>query len=671
MLALLASTRSLRDSQPEPEGAQLPGTAVPPAAGGSAGQARKNSVIVVAGVALIAVQLGWKAYLLSHFYFRQDDFQLMDHALSSGFNVRYLFTIGPEQLAPAGRAFTWILVRVSVYDWTLASACTIILLAAVSVAMLRLLLLLFGRRAAILIPLIIFLFTPLTVPGLSFWTTTLLWLPLQLTMILAVSSHIRYLRSGSAAHAIAAAAWLVTGMLFDELGVLVPVLLFALTSAFLTPGRPRRWWQAAGLVVRRYWRAWVLYGTVAVAYLVMYLVRLPTSVQQPTSPPSLSSVLTLATTMLRVSFVPAALGGPWHWSAEGGGYGYAAQTPVLTQVSWVLAVLIIAASLRYRRHALRAWVILAGWLLFADLLPVVFSRLTELPAARLGTDLHYVADSAPVLALCVGLAFWPVIGEEQPYRVARPTSFPLSLTTLTLVGAVVIGSFWSGAAYLNQTSAAVTRSYIATARLALARAQVGTVIVSGPTPATVMFARFLGTAAQTSRVLGPLAPKASRIRFTTAPAGVIRDLMIFTNRGALRPALDVGAASVSAPGKTGCWPLLAQQTRIPLRGSLFAYGWIVKLRYSGPATAMQLRFGTAVREARLQAGTHDLYVPVIGAGSAVVVRRLSPGRPVCISSATVGLMYVTKPTTQRAKYGPSVSASRRRALATVDPRVVR
>jgi hypothetical protein len=621
----------------------LPGPATAGEAAAAATWVRGNSVIV-AGVALIAVQLGWKAYLLSHFYFRQDDFQLMDHALSSGFTLRYLFSIGPEQLAPAGRAFSWLLVRVSVYSWTLASACTIILLAAVSLAMLRLLLLLFGSRRAILVPLVIFLFTPLTLPGLSFWTTTLLWLPLQLTMILAVSSHIRYLRSGSAGHAIAAGAWLVTGMLFDELGALVPVLVFALTSAFFAPGRPERWWQAAALAVRRYWRAWALYGTLALGYLVVYLIQLPTSVQQPTSPPSASSVLTLASTMLRVSFVPAALGGLWRWSAQGGGYGYAAETPGLTQVCWVIAVLVVAASVRYRRHALRAWVILVGWLLLADLLPVVLSRLTELAATRLGADLHYVADSAPVLALCVGLAFWPVIGEEQPYRVARPTSLPLAITTLSLVGAVVLSSFWSGAAYVNQTAGNVTRSYIAHARQALARAPAGTVIVTGVTPATVMFARFLGTAAQTSRVLAPLAPKAARIRFTSAPAGVISDLMIFTDRGTLRPALDIGAMSVSPAGNTGCWPVLAQPTTIPLRGSLFAYGWIVRLRYIGPATVIQVRFGAAVRDVTLQAGTHNLYIPVVGAGNAVVVRRLDPGRPVCIAGVTVGLMYATKPT---------------------------
>jgi hypothetical protein len=591
--------------------------------------------VILVGLALIAVQLGWKAFLLSHFYFRQDDFQLMDHALSSGFGFRYLFTVGPEQLAPAGRAVTWLMVHVSVYDWRLAGIVTIVLLAAASLAMLRLLVLLFGNRAAILIPLTIFLFTPLTLPGLSFWTTTLLWLPLQLTMILAISSHIRYVRSGSPAHAVAAAAWLGTGMLFDELSVLVPVLIAAVTAAYFGSGR---WWEATREVLHRYRQAWAMYGAVAGGYLVLFLLALPTSVQQPTSPPGVSSVLTLAWTMLRIGFVPAATGGPWHWSAAGGGYGYAAETPVLTEVSWVLAAVIVVASLQFRRHAVRAWAILAGWIVLADLTPVAASRLTELPAARLGADLHYIADSAPVLALCVGLAFWPVTGEKQPYRRAWPSSYPLAITTVALLGSFLLGSFWSGAAYVNQTSSKATRSYIARARLALARAPVGTVIVATDAPSNVIFARFLGGAAQTSRVLGPLAPKASGIRFTTAPDGAIRNLMIFNGLGALRPTQDVGATSISPPGKTGCWLLQPQGTRIPLHGRLFRYDWIARLRYSGPATTMQIRFGAAVRYASVPAGRLDLYVPIVGAGSQVVVRLLHASPRACISGLTVGLI---------------------------------
>jgi hypothetical protein len=159
-----------------------------------------------------------------------------------------------------------------------------------------------------------------------------------------------------------------------------------------------------------------------------------------------------------------------------------------------------------------------------------------------------------------------------------------------------------------------------------------------------MFARFLGQAAQTSRVLGPLAPKESGIRFTTAPEGVIRKLTMFDNLGMLRPARDVGVTSAHGVGPAGCWPLLPQPTKIPLTGSLFAYRWIVQLHYSGPATVIQLRLGAGVRDARLPAGTvGDFYVPVVGKGSAIELRRLSPDPAACISSLTVGLLDAGKP----------------------------
>ena len=600
----------------------------------------RQNFVIVAAVALIGVQLCWKAYLLSHFYFRQDDFQLMDQALATGFNLRYLFTINGGHLMPGGLAIAWAMVQVSLYDWTLASVVNLVLLAASGFALLRLLLMLFGRRPAILVPLTIYLFTPLMLPGLSFWTTTLLWLPQQLAILLALGSHVRYVRSGRIGHAIAAAAWLAAGMLFDEQGVLVPALVFALTSAYLVPGR---WAQAAGKALRTYWRAWAIYGALTVGYVVLFLLRLQSSVQRPEGPRDLSSVLALASTMLRAGFIPAALGGPWHWYAPDGTYGFAAETPVLTQLSWVIAALIIGASLWYgRRRAWRAWAILAAWLLLADFAPLVISRLNELPAALLGTDLHYLADSGLVLAICVGLAFWPVIGADDAHRAPGPPAMPLALVTCVLVGGFFVSSMWSGAAYLNDTSSAAPRSYIANARLALERARPGTVIVSGVTPSDVMFAGFLGSAAQTSRLLGPLAPRASRIRFTTAPEGAIASLMIFDGTGRLRPAVDVGWTSTSRAGKAGCWPVAPTTTTIPLKGSVFDYGWIVQLRYSGPETTMQLRFGTTIREVMLPAGKRVAYVPVVGEGSAVLVRQLSPGPSACISSLTVGLLYALK-----------------------------
>ncbi len=618
----------MTDISDQPAPATAPAIAARPVRWRSAGWVRTKPVIVAA-VLLMATQLCWKAYLLAHFYFRQDDFLLLDRALSHGLSLPYLFSFSGGHLRPGGLVVFWLVTRLSPYDWPLASIMTIAALAAAGILMLRLLLSLFGSRRAILIPLIIFLFTPLTLAGLSFWTTVTDWLPLQLTMLAATSCHVRYVRSGRLGHVVAAAAWLAAGLLFDVQGALVPLLLFALTSAYLVPGR---WLAAARRALRSFRRAWTTYGVLTAAYVVLFVIRLQTSSQQPINPKHVSSVLSLAATMLRVGFVPAALGGPWRWFVPGGDYGVAAETPVLTQVAWVLAALIVSASLCYRRHALRSWLTLAGWLLLADFAPVAISRLTELPASLLGADTYYLADSAPVLALCVGLAFWPVAGEQDPYRVRRPRSVRLTVSALALTGAFLVGSIWSGVTYLSNTSSARTRSYIDTARSALANARPGTVILSAPTPWYVMYGGFLGPVTQTSRVLGPLARERAGIRFVTAAKGAVTNLMMFDSRGRLRSALDVGASSVRPADSRTCWPVGSAPTRIPLSALVFRYAWIIRLSYSGPATTLQLELGKSVRDVVLPAGQRDIRILVTGAGSAVVVRSLSGEPAACIST---------------------------------------
>ena len=614
-----------------PDVRQLPAAAVQRAATGPVGWVRTNPVIPAAAV-LIVVQLCWKAYLLSRFYFRQDDFLLLDRAVAHGLSLTYLFSFSGGHLRPGGLAVFWLITRMSPYDWLLASIVTITALAAAGVLMLRLLLILFGSRPAILIPLIIFLFTPLTLAGLSFWTTVTDWLPLQLTLLAATYSHVRYVRSGRVRHVVAAAGWLGAGLLFDVQGALVPLLLFALTSAYLVPGR---WLAAARRTLRSFRWAWMIYGAVTAAYVILFLVKLQTSVQQPINPRQVSSVLSLAATMLRVGFIPAAAGGPWRWFVPGGDYGFAAEIPVLTQVTWVLAVLIVGASLWYRRHALRSWLILAGWLLLADFGPVAISRLTELPASLLGADTYYLADSAPVLAVCVGLAFWPVIGEHDPYRARRPRSVPLAITAFALTGVFLVGSIWSGVTYLGSTSSARTRSYIDAARSALVSARPGTVILSAPVPWYVMYAGFEGSVTQTSRVLGPLAPERAGIRFVTVASGAMTNLMMFDSRGRLRPALDVGASSVR-PARSGtCWPVRSAATKIPLSAHVFRYAWIIRLSYSGPATTLQIELGKAARDVVLPAGQRDIDIPLSGEGSAVLVRSLSGEPAACISALRI------------------------------------
>ena len=222
----------------------------------------------------------------------------------------------------------------------------------------------------------------------------------------------QYLRTREFKHAIAAAAWLAVAMLSTFQGAAVPLLLFAVTSAFFTTGP---WSRALWPTLRAHWRAWGLYAALTAAYVSLYLVRLSTSTVGLTKPTTFADVLTYAGTLLRETFVPGAFGGPWRWGAS----GVEALTdppPALAWMSWVLAVVVVLVSLMYAWRAWRAWAILAGWLILVDIVPVLAGRSSLVSAAVLGLSARYVWDATGILVLCLGLAFMPLVDAPGPWR---------------------------------------------------------------------------------------------------------------------------------------------------------------------------------------------------------------------------------------------------------------
>ena len=613
-------------TRPQSIPADVPGSAAEPT-----GWIRRNAT-TLAALTLIAVAAGWKAAFLGHFYFRQDDFRFFDRALASPLSWGYLMLVDGGHLQPFEAALVWVLARISVYDWTLTAIVTVVLLLAASLAMLRFLRTLFGDRPAILVPLTVGLFTPLTLTSLSFWADTLDFLPLQVALFMAANAHVSYLRSGRTRSAVAAMAWTAAGLASADAGVLVPPLLFALTSAFLLPGG---WRQGAVTALRRYRWLWAGYGTLMLAYLVVFAVQLRAAAQGPSTPGPLSGVETFVFEVVRVSFVPGAAGGPWTWSPIGD-YAFAAEAPGLVQASWVVAACVFLASLWFRRRARRAWAILAGWITIADIVPVIIGRLGAGSAVYRGLDLHCVADSVSVLVICLGLAFWPAAGEVQPYR-APCRAAVRRTTTVILLGCFLAGSFWSAQAYLDVTSSAPQRSYIATAAAAVRQVRPGTTIISAPVPPDIMQLPDFGPWWQTSVIVGPLVPRGKRLTWVAQPTGVIGNLMMFDNAGRLHPVVVAGASRLAPPGR--CWPLGPPGTtvRIPIGGRLYRWTWVARLSYTGPATTLVAAFGGVPDEVAVPSGRHVVYIPVTGGGRAVTLRTAGPAQGACVRAITVGL----------------------------------
>ena len=616
--------------------------------------------VILAALVLLCAQLAWTADLLAHSYFRQGDFGILDRAAASGFGWNYLMVIGGSghgHLMPIGVAIGWALARAPLYDWLLASVVIGVLVAAASLALLRVLVILFGARPAILVPLAVYMFGPLSLGAIGWWSSALVVLPLQLAIFAATSSHVRYLRSvslgrGRWRYAIGAAAWLSVGMAAADQGALVPFLLLAITAGYFVPGR---WTHAARQAMTSYWRAWLSYGVPLACYCAVFFFQLAHSGQRLAGPGQASRLYQFAGTLIGQAALPGALGGPWRWLPSG--FAQASPPTAVEYLSWAVAALVVGVSCVYRMRAWRAWVLLAGWVVAADIVPAAIVGFGTLPAASLGAQTGYLSDATAVLALCLGLAFLPLADPAaadlpvpaqvqapaqtgdlmQVPAAPRPIPRPVRAVTLVAFCAFAAGAVVSGQAFVTASQAAATRSYIATARLAIGTAPRGTVIVDGPTPATVMNSAFFPPGqGYTSRVIGAMGGPARADRWTLTLDGVIAGPMTFDDRGQLRPVAVLGPAS--RPG--GCREVTEAGTPIPLNGSLYRWPWTARLSYSGPAGLLAVSFGGTPNQVSLPSGRHVVYVPVVGDGSTVSLQFAGrTSRAFCVTSVTVGSLH--------------------------------
>jgi len=617
-------------------------SATTPRAEGSTSQPRelvewlRARAVTVAAVTLIVIQLWLKAALLGGAYFRQDDYQFMDRALASGFGWGYVMWVDAGHLLPLGESVAWVQARAGLYNWPLTVVVILLLLTGASFAMLRMLRTLFGNRPAILIPLAIFLFSPLSIEGASWWAVAIEILPLEAAMFMAVDSHVRYLRGGRLRDIVITATWLVVGMLAMDKGAVVPVLLLALTVAFFVD-KP--------LEARRYWRAWMLYAAVLAFYAALFFARLPSSSVQPASSGSAGDVFNLSGSMLGNSLLPGAFGGPWRWTS-GPGFELAAPPAVLQQLSWALAMIAVIVTSFWRARAWRAWVILLGWVAFADVLPVALGRLGNFPGGFLGAQTRYLTDATGVLALCVGLAFFPLKGERDVYRFQLgPLRQRLTIAVAVLAALMGIGSLWSLESLQSAINANTTaaRSYIATTQVALEDAAPGMVIVDTQVPSFIMNASLFGNQSLTSQVVGVMAAPSQHLAWTRTLNGAYANPMIFDSHGQLRPLALAGTYSWTAPrvrsgsyAGRSCWKVTSTAVTVPLLAQMFRFAWTVRVTYTGPAGALAVGFGGRWNTISLPAGTHAVYLSVIGSGNSVRLRLPGGANPVCVTSVQVG-----------------------------------
>ncbi|MBG0828140.1 hypothetical protein HS041_10210 [Planomonospora sp. ID67723] len=464
--------------------------------------------VVLGASLLIGVSLVLRALILKDSYFVEDDLLFVGNAYENGLTLDFVTRVHKGHFMPGALALTWVLSRIAPYDWLLVATVTFLAQALLSVLALRLLRLLFGTRPAILPPLAVLLFSPLTVPPFGWWASALNAVPLQLAMVLALTAQVRFARGEGRRYGWQAMAWTVLGMAFSTKGIFVVFLVFAVTTAF--PGeRDAGWIRSMLREAGRNRRLWGAYVALAAGYTALYLARRDTAPGEGAAVPKPEVAADLVGIMLGRTFPTGAVGGPITWGPVTPVGGLSGPSDVMVVTAWLALAVLVAATVAYRRRASRAWLILGGYLLFADAIPTIIARGSF--TALIGAETRYVADAVVVFAVVLGLALLPVRGEAEVYRRPLPAGSALVLVSGLAAGAYLAASLVSIEAYRATLSGERVRSYLETVAAELDRAPDDVVIYPTPVPEDIVLA-VNGVRRLSNRLLTPLARPGVRAR---------------------------------------------------------------------------------------------------------------------------------------------------------------
>jgi hypothetical protein len=601
--------------------------------------------VTLASLALIAGSLIWTAAFLSHYFYWEDDFQILDVSLKSHLSWGFLTHVDFGHFFPAVYLIAWVLARVALYNWLAGLLIVLALHAAAGLAAWRLLRTLLGNRSAILIPLTLYVLSPLAFPTDAWWDNAVETIPLQIALFMALNSHLQYVWTGKFRHAVASAAWQLFGLVFFEKAMVIPLLLFAVTAGFLSGWRLLPALRATAVQL---WRGWLLYLGLLAAYAAVFLTSLSAATSGPVAPVA-QAVSVFARRQVFKTLLPGLLGGPWHWYHPANYFSAFADPPADLEWLAVPVVLgLVAASIVVRRRAWRAWLILVVWLVVADTVPVLIGRLNSPAYAGLhGLQTRYVADVPAVLAIVVALVFWPV-ADPRPdsERTARRRRDFFTgrwrMIAIAVTAIFVIGSIYSVQSFQTQTTTWTVTSgqaYIANARAALADTPAGSVIVSQPVPGTLMKGTF-GDADLTSSVLGPLSGRGSQISWTTRPSGTVGALKVFGGDGRLWPAALRGSSTADLPAWRSCLSTTTPQLVLHFQPVSTAFASTLRIGYVANSSAagqvVQVYYGSESGQFTVQPGENHYYLPVHGSAGSVVLSSQGDFSGLCFGPAIAG-----------------------------------
>ncbi|WP_338772292.1 hypothetical protein V7968_12765 [Nocardia vulneris] len=619
---------------------------------------RVPPVLLVAG-ALIAPQLLLRGWVAASGYFYWDDLILVGRAGRYPLlSTELLLHNHDGHFMPLAFVVAWVVTRAAPLVWAGPVLVLVLGQLAVSVAVLRMVRLLLGLRWALLVPLVFFLFAPVTLPAFAWWSAALNTLPLQFALAWVIGDALLLLRTGRRRYAISGIVVLAVALLFFEKSVIVPFVAFAVAAltqyidrqhgggresgraqyidgtqqrgggresvvlAQRVDGERRGGGRGAVVceVARRGKCLWVGSGLVLMCWLAGYLAVVGVSGVH-NNPEGMRDWLPNATSL---GVVPALAGGPWRWERWLPAAPWADPPGGAVVLAWAVLISVVALSVYARRGVWPVWVLAVAYVLLLQL-PVALVRGGPNTAAELMQSLRYFADLGVPFAVVGALLL-----RARPRR-PLPRQFG-TRTAVALTALFVVSSLYSTCTFVRSWHPSPTKTYVANVKSALAQWD-GVPLLEQEVPWDVLnplaYPQNLA-----SRVLAPVAAPGTfadstpRLRMIT-DTGTVVDARVWWNRRIL-PGPDPQCGYRIHGG---------DPVAVRLDGPMLEHEWTAQLNYLADRDgklAVAFEHGNPVT-VPVRAGLNTVYVRLTGSGSALRISSRTPNLTTCLGVGPVGV----------------------------------
>jgi len=586
--------------------------------------------VALGAVALVVVHLGFRAWASYTSWFTGDDFAFIAHMANGGTSLTNALEPHGGHLMPAGMYLSWLSDTLSSYSWWINASVLLVLQLVADVGMVVCLVRMFGWRPGILPPMVLAMFTVLSVPMAVWWAVGINQLPLLISLFWGLASLVTHLRTRRPGPLAVSVVWVVAGLLFYEKTLLVIGAFAIVTLSYFATGSLGH---RIGHTIRTYRAAVATYAVVGVAYVAAYSLY---ALNFDPGDAGSSAADRVVPNMLLNTYLPGVLGGPLHWHlVEGAALPGPGNWEVLV---WAVATGVVVREIhRTRTRCARAW-LLPGFFLLADVVLVLAGR-ASLVGPQIALELRYQGELGAVTALALACATLPMIGALETVS-PRPENLAASQLTenprrVAALTAVVAGlGLVSSVTYIGHWQDNMPgRDYFQSLLPDLETAKPPTAVVDGPVPTYVMWPLSYPDNLL-SHLLRGYRDRAHFVDVATDHLDVV------DGDGQVVPA-KVPHTRDGLPGPhPGCGYVVEDgaATTVPLDGPLSYGGWWVRVGYLSSGTSpVVVGAGATSYSTVVKPGVHALF---FRAGDdrfdSVSISGLAKGVTLCTDDVIVG-----------------------------------